>query len=144
MTPAERLAPRTDRGSSDFDVRHLLSGAVTYELPELPLASALLRNWSVAALYRAQTATPINVTYSRDIGFGFFPLRPDLVPGVPVFINDPNAPGGNRLNTDVSTILGQSYLQTGAFLTAGVNGGLNPVFQVGAPRSAQLVLKLTF
>ena len=28
--------------------------------------------------------------------------------------------------------------------TAGVNGGLNPVFQVGGPRSGQVVLKLSF
>jgi len=224
LTPAERLAPITDRGPSDFDVRHLLSGAVTYELPspKIRLAGALLRHWSTATLFRTQSATPINITYSRDIGFGFFPLRPDLVPGIPVFINDPDAPGGKRLNTTPTNLPGQPYLQTGPFLpskearqgtlgrnalrgfsfwqvdfalqrqfaltgqfklqlradvfnlfnhpnfgnasasltdrffgmstsmlnrglgTAGVNGGLNPVFQVGGPRSAQLALKLTF
>ncbi len=229
LTPAERLDPRTDRGPSDFDVRHLLAGAMTYELPAMKsklagvaLLRNWLRNWSAAALFRAQTATPINITYSRDIGFGFFPLRPDLAPGVPVFINDPDAPGGKRLNTVSTNIPGHPYLQIGPFLpareprqgelgrnalrgfpfwqidfalqrqfvmagwlklqlradvfnlfnhpnfgnpgaalndpffgmatsmlnrglgTAGVNGGLNPVFQVGGPRSGQLVLKLIF
>jgi hypothetical protein len=225
LTPAERLAPRTDRGASDFDVRHLLAGALTYELPAPLMArpvTALFRHWSVATLFRAQTATPINITYARDIGFGFFPLRPDLVPGIPVFINDPNAPGGKRFNTTTTDTFGQPSFQIGPFRaahaprqgtlernalrgfpfwqidfavqrqfalagnfklqlradvfnlfnhpnfgnangtlndplfgtvtsmlnrglgTAGVNGGLNPVFQVGGPRSGQFVLKLTF
>lgn len=221
LTPVDRLAARSDRGASDFDVRHLLAGALTYELPALK-TNILLRHWSVAALFRSQTATPINVTYTRDIGFGFFPLRPDLVPGIPVFINDPAAPGGKRLNNTLTETISQPYLQTGAFLPAkearqgtlgrnalrgfpfwqidfalqrqfavagrfklqlradifnlfnhpnfgnpngalsdpffgiatsmlnrglgmaGINGGLNPVFQVGGPRSAQLVMKLTF
>jgi hypothetical protein len=225
LTPAERLAPRADRGASDFDVRHLLAGALTYELPALPMAkraATLLCHWSVTTLFRAQTTTPINITYARDIGFGFFPLRPDLVPDIPVFINDPNAPGGKRFNTATTDTLSQPSFQIGPFRTAqaprqgtlgrnalrgfpfwqidfalqrqftltgkfklqlradvfnlfnhpnfgnangmlndplfgtvtsmlnrglgtaGVNGGSNPVFQVGGPRSGQVVLKLTF
>lgn len=182
------------------------------------MSGAWLRHWSVSTLFRAQTAPPLKITYARDRGFGFFPLRPDLIPGIPVFINDPAAPGGKRLNTTTTAIPGQPYLQTGPFLpaqearqgtlgrnalrgfpfwqidfalqrqfaltkrvklqlradifnllnhpnfgnphsalndplfgtatamlnrglgTAGVNGGLNPVFQVGGPRSGQVVL----
>lgn len=225
LTPAERLRPRTDRGPSDFDVRHLLSAAMTYDLPagtKWPRAFGFLRRWSTAALVRAQSSTPVNITYSRDIGFGFFPLRPDLVPGIPIFLSDPSAPGGRRLNTNPASVPGQASSQIGPYATtseprqgtlgrnairglpfwqidaslerqfslstrfklhlraevfnlfnhpnfgnpggvltdplfgtptsmlnrglgtAGINGGLNPVFQIGGPRSTQLLLKLSF
>jgi len=46
----------------------------------------------------ARSATPVNVTITRNIGFGSYAFRPDLVPGIPLYLNDPNAPGGKRFN----------------------------------------------
>jgi hypothetical protein len=88
---------------SDFDVRHVLSAALTYELPA-PSRSALLRalsrGWGLDMLFRYQSAFPVNPT----AGSLFLPngtlytARPDLVPSQPLYVNDPTVPGGRRFN----------------------------------------------
>ncbi len=205
FTPAARLAPRTDRGASDFDLRHVLTASAIYEPA---------RHWSLAVIARAHSARPLNVTYARDIGFGFYSLRPDLAAGLPVWLNDANAPGGKRLaalnaadspftrppdnrqgtlprnalrafpfwqidfalrraftlaehlkleaRAEAYNLLNHPNFAdprgalndplfgvSGALLnrglgTAGVGGGLNPLYQVGGARSIQLAIKLTF
>jgi hypothetical protein len=135
--------------------------------------------------------------------------RPDLVPGAPLWIADPNVAGGKRINKAAfitptgpvqgnlgrnalrgfgamqvdltvrrqfklrerlslqaradffntfnhpdfgsptnylsSPLFGQSTQMLGASLgSGGQNGGLNPLYQIGGPRSAQLALKLLF
>jgi hypothetical protein len=135
--------------------------------------------------------------------------RPDLVPGVPLWISDPNVAGGMRINKAAfatptravqgnlgrnslrgfgatavdltlrrqfqlherlslqaradffnifnhpnfgppvnymtSPLFGQATQMLGASLgSGGQNGGLNPLYQIGGPRSAQLALKLIF
>ncbi len=221
-TPSVKLSHELDRGPSDYDVRHSLAGAVTYNLPAPPAAGIVFRNWSVDAIFSARTATPVNVTYTADFGFGAFNFRPDLAPGVPIYLSDPTAAGGRRINNKQTLNPGNPFPQIGPFLrtteggqgtlgrnalrgfpfrevdlalrrqfnltekikllfkaecfnllnhpnfadprnsltdplfgvstsmlnrglgTAGINGGLNPVYQVGGPRSIQLVLKLAF
>jgi hypothetical protein len=97
---ADRINPRTDRGPSDFDVRHNFSAAVTYDMPTAsqPIVRALFGHWSTDVIFLARTATPLNITGNRDIGFGGFGVRPDFVPGVDLWIDDPTAPGGKRIN----------------------------------------------
>ena len=115
-TPAERFDPELDRGPSNFDVRHQFSMALTYNIPVRPInrvIDGVLRNWAVDAIFVARSATPVNITFSRDIGFGSFPTRPDLVPGFPIYIDDPNAPGGRRINN--ATVAGNPR-QIGPFL----------------------------
>lgn len=97
-----KIDPGIDRGSSDFDVRHSLSAAATYDLPRLSVtnfAEKLLRDWSVDAIFRARTATPVNLSTNRVL-FGVFldAARPDLVFGAPLYIHDPTVAGGKRLN----------------------------------------------
>ncbi|HYG81139.1 MAG TPA: TonB-dependent receptor, partial [Pyrinomonadaceae bacterium] len=89
-----------ERGPSDFDVRHTLSGFLVYNVPafEGGLGSALLRNWAVGSIFIARSARPVNVVYAAPSGYGFVYLRPDLVPGVPVYVLDPAAPGGRLIN----------------------------------------------
>ena len=94
---------RTERGPSSFDVRHSLGGAFSYDLPgpARPGASAaLLRDWSLDAIFRARTATPVNIIRTTGVFTGDLvdALRPDLLEGVPVYLEDPSAPGGRRLN----------------------------------------------
>ncbi|HYP54667.1 MAG TPA: hypothetical protein VEQ42_14050, partial [Pyrinomonadaceae bacterium] len=94
------------RGPSDFDVRHSLTAAASYTLPSLarggPLAP-LVRGWSVDAVLRARTATPVNVVTQTEVfgeGLVVELRRPDLVEGVPVYVEDRDAPGGRRLNRE--------------------------------------------
>ena len=120
-TPAARIDPRTDRGPSDFDVRHAFNSAVTYDIPSLlkdHAANAIFRNWSVDAIFTARSATPVNVTYSivtPGVG-GVASVRPDLVEGIPLYIDDPTAPGGRRFNNTRVTIPGNPNPQIGPFV----------------------------
>ncbi len=62
--PGSLVSNTIDRGSSDFDVRHAFSGAVTYNIPTPKwgtAAEAVLRNWSFNSVFFARTATPFTV-----------------------------------------------------------------------------------
>ncbi|MFL6332919.1 MAG: carboxypeptidase regulatory-like domain-containing protein [Pyrinomonadaceae bacterium] len=91
---------RTERGPSTFDVRHSLSGAFSFDLPKPAHGGMLVRDWSLDAIFRARTATPINIIQTTGVFTGDLveALRPDLVGGLPVYLEDSNAPGGRRLN----------------------------------------------
>lgn len=116
-TPADRFDTQLDRGPSNFDVRHQFSTAVSYNIP-MPrvnsVVDGVLHNWAVDAIFIARSATPVNVTFTRDIGFGSnFATRPDLVPDIPLYIDDPNVPGGRRINNTAFT---GNTRQVGPFL----------------------------
>lgn len=108
----ERLA--LDRGPADFDVRHTLSAALTYEIPALRsnrFLSAVTRDWKVGAMMILRSGMPITfveavtTTCEGDICVvecdtypnGLCP-RPDVVRGVPIYLYGPEYPGGMRLN----------------------------------------------
>jgi hypothetical protein len=84
-----RLSPRSDRGASSFDVRHNFTGGFAYAL----------RAWELSGMLRARTGFPIDmVTRENLLGLGFDDItRPDLLPGVPLWLRDATA-GGWRLN----------------------------------------------
>jgi hypothetical protein len=207
-----------ERGSSDYDIRQTFSGAVSYNIP-VPggvIWKSIFGNWSMDSIIYTRTAPPVNVVTGQNP----FPLgqletgalgaaRPNLVPGVPLWIANPKVAGGKEINaaafktptgavqgdlgrnalrgfgaTEVdltlrrqfklrerlslqvradlfnlfnhpnfgpptnylsSPLFGQSTQMLGASLgTGGQNGGLNPLYQIGGPRSAQLALKLLF
>lgn len=97
-----------ERGPSDFDIRHTLVAAITYDIPLLktiePL-KAVFGDWSVDAIGRYRSALPFNA-----IAQVFDPLnvgstrRLDVKPGIPVYLDDPAAPGGKRLNPDAFAV----------------------------------------
>jgi hypothetical protein len=106
-SPSTIIDPRFDRASSDFDVRHSFAGAITYNIPAPPFGafgSRLLRGWSVDGILTARTAAPIDVFFTRDIGFGPFNFRPDLLPGVPLYLKDSSFPGGRAINREAFTV----------------------------------------
>jgi hypothetical protein len=88
-----------DRASSDFDVRHSLSAGITYELVH-SIHSVFLRDWELDGTFRARTGFPINVLDSDEFqGITYENVyRPNFIGGVPVWITDPSAPGGRRIN----------------------------------------------
>ncbi len=96
------IDPRIDRGPSNFDVRHAFSAAVAYDLPKTTvnsLADVFLRDWSIDAIFRARTATPIDLIASTPPLFGVFTVtRPDLVAGVPLYVKDATVAGGRLIN----------------------------------------------
>ena len=105
VTPTGQVVfSNTDRGPSDFDVRHSLTMAATYNVPAAhtgSLGRVVFRNWSVDAILRARTATPINIVNRSDIiGEGLIVelQRPDLIARVPLYIDDPTVAGGRRIN----------------------------------------------
>jgi hypothetical protein len=99
----EDADPARDRGPSDFDVRHSLNAALDYDIPALfggGVGGALTRGWFVGGVARWRTATPVNITTLTNIlGGGLVQyMRPNLLTGVPVYVNDPRAPGGRYIN----------------------------------------------
>jgi hypothetical protein len=206
----------TNRGSSTYDIRQTFSGAVSYDIPAPGpgLWKSVFGNWSTDSIIYTRTAPPVNIvtgqnTFGRYLSAATSVQRPNLVPGVPLWISNPNVAGGKEINkaafsvptgpvqgnldrnvlngfgaTEVdltlrrqfklrerlslqaradlfnifnhpnfgppvnymtSPLFGQATQMLGASLGAGgQTGGLNPLYQIGGPRSAQLALKLIF
>ncbi|MGH9644891.1 MAG: TonB-dependent receptor, partial [Terriglobales bacterium] len=218
-----------NRGPSDFDLRHAASLGLTYRLPgpkSKRVFRAVLGGWSLQSVLQARSAPPVNVydsaQYRLANGFGIA-TRPDLVPGIPLYLYGSQYPGGRIINNtpnqggagclgpfcpappgfpvgqgslgrnalrgfgavqwdlafhkdfdlhenlrlefrsemfnvlnhpnfgppnaDLASPLFGSATQTLAeYLSAGApgSGGLNPLYQIGGPRSIQFALKLRF
>jgi hypothetical protein len=208
----------TERGPSDYDIRHTFSGAVSYDIPG-PRKSVLKQvfgNWSTDSIIYARSAPPVNVvTGQNPFGASAGALagaasvqRPNVNPGVPFYIDKANVPGGRVINpaafsipaagqgdlgrnalrgfgaaqvdlalrrrfalteriflqarADIFNIFNHpnfgnpiSYLSSPLFGQStqmlanslgggGQSGGVNPLYQIGGPRSIQLALKLQF
>jgi hypothetical protein len=92
------------RGPSDFDIRHNLAGAVTYDIPAPQaggFAKAILGRWSIDTRFNAQTALPLNITSGTitDPADGTqIARRANLIEGIPVYLYDKTFPGGRVLN----------------------------------------------
>lgn len=99
------------RGNSDFDVRHNVAAAVTYDIPggnANSFANAITRGWGVDTRFNARTALPVLTsgnTYNITSGTLIDPStgqqvarRANLIAGVPVYLNDPSVPGGRIIN----------------------------------------------
>jgi hypothetical protein len=122
-----RYDPARDRGPAIFDVRHSMTGAISYDLPT-PAAGfrrAVLGGFGLDVMLRARSALPVNVVLGSDaLGVGTATVaRPDVVPSVPLYIDDATAPGGRRLNraafatpqTGVQGTLGRNALRGFSF-----------------------------
>ncbi|MEX2262719.1 MAG: carboxypeptidase regulatory-like domain-containing protein [Bryobacteraceae bacterium] len=81
-----------DYGASNFDVRHSLQLAAVWDVP-------YATGWTVSGIFRARTGFPVDVA-ARENAFGlsYDNLRPDLVAGAPLWIDDRDVPGGRRIN----------------------------------------------
>jgi hypothetical protein len=92
---SQYLNPSEDRGSSDFDVRHSLNGAVIAALPapRHGLAALLLRNWSANGIFFARSALPTDIVDGLNLG-----LRPNYVTGQPLYLYGSQYPGGKVYN----------------------------------------------
>lgn len=100
-----RVDPRLDRADSAFDRRHTFSTAVTWCIPGFrrdtnAILNAITRDWSLDGIFQFQTSYPIEITY-QDLtatnNLSLSILRPDSVPGVPLWIPS-TGPTGRQLN----------------------------------------------
>jgi len=97
------LSTNANRGPSDFDLRHTFSAALTYNIPAPrsdSLTKIVLGGWSVENVVQAWSAPPVNVYYSsfEYLSGAFTQVRPDIVPGVPLYLHGSRYPGGKALN----------------------------------------------
>jgi hypothetical protein len=113
-----------NRGSADWDIRHILTMSYIYELPFLRNnPNAFLRKvvggWQLSGISTFQTGPHVTVTYPGDnVGAGVGNVRPDLK-------GNPNA-GPKTVNQWFNT----SAFAAPAALTWG-NEGRNPVVRPG-------------
>lgn len=93
----------TNRGPSDFDIRHTFSLGATYEIPA-PARSSFLRSvihgWSLHNALQIRSAPPVDVTDNHFIVLNGVEadIRPDLVAGQPLYLFGPQFPGGKAFN----------------------------------------------
>ncbi|MBL8178571.1 MAG: TonB-dependent receptor [Bryobacterales bacterium] len=105
---AERgITAAGDRGSSDFDVRHSLTLAMSYESPAR--WGRWMRKWSLDGIARARTGFPIQIqSAEHTIGIGLAnAFRPSVKPGARIWVEDARMPGGKRLNRDAFVTAGE-------------------------------------
>ncbi|PYR41297.1 MAG: hypothetical protein DMF93_08735 [Acidobacteria bacterium] len=58
--------PSFDEGACDVDRRHLANVTASYQTPALAGAAALLSDWRISGLLRAQSGGPLNVVSGQD------------------------------------------------------------------------------
>jgi hypothetical protein len=228
-TPSFIASSRTDRGNSDFDIRHAFTAGVTYSLPSPRwnnIAHAAFGGWSVDGFIFARTASPVNVIGGYSFAAGTaIRYRPNVTPGIPLELFGSQYPGGKIINGTPAAVAGgcpdgsasvgpfcpppsgqqgnfsrnrlrafgasqadiafqrqfrltermqlrfrgeffnifnhpnfgppigdltssqfgySTQMLASSLGSGGANGGLNPLYQIGGPRSIQLALKLQF
>lgn len=97
-----RVNPDTEYAASDFDIRHTFTAAMTYKIPSIireGLGKKILGGFAFDLITRARSAPPTNAFISyRTAQFVTFINRPDIVSGVPLYLEDRTLPGGRRVN----------------------------------------------
>jgi hypothetical protein len=97
--------PNTDRGDSDFDIRHSFTAAVIYELPILGtdnVINKILGHWSLDGFLFIRTAPPVDIVGAQiSAGVAVFMPRPDISPGLPLVLYGSHYPGGKAFNPAV-------------------------------------------
>ena len=121
--------PELDFGPTDFDREHEFTGYVSYDLPA-PFSSGfgntVLRNWHVDSFFNARSAKPVNVYYMFPTSIGVAYFRPNIVDGASLFVSDPTAPGGRRINPSAFVI--PAALQQGTLSRNSLRGF--PLYQI--------------
>jgi Carboxypeptidase regulatory-like domain len=104
-----------DYGSSDYDIRHSFSAALTYNIPTFAtqnwLVKSVMSDWAVNSNSLARTGVPFNAVYTPATPGEFtngtgapFLFRPNQDPTQATWISDSTAPGGKKLNPDAFSI----------------------------------------
>lgn len=119
LIPSERSDLDLDYGYSNYDIRHVFTGALSFELPKINggwFVRSLLNGWGIDSIFRLRTGLPVNPITETPFNDPAFPLtetlpvRPNVVPGEAFWISDPTAPGGRRLNSRTYSVLDDAIL----------------------------------
>jgi hypothetical protein len=97
------FATPSDRGASDFDLRHSFTTTLSYTVPQSHPEKGWRRlagGWSVNTVLRVRSGFPITVLESEEYtGISLTnAFRPLLLLSQPLWLADSNAPGGRRMN----------------------------------------------
>lgn len=96
------IASSPGRASSSFDVRHSVTGALSYDIPGPKwnaISRAILGDWSVDSMNVGRTAEPVTIISSTAfVGGVYTGVFPNISPGNPFYLQDPNVAGGQRIN----------------------------------------------
>jgi hypothetical protein len=96
------LGVNANRGASDFDIRHSFTAGVTYNIPapETSLLRRALGNWSAQSIVLVRSAPPVDLFNSLAflLDGEFTNVRPDYVPGMPLYLHGSQYPGGKAIN----------------------------------------------
>jgi Carboxypeptidase regulatory-like domain/TonB dependent receptor len=107
-TDALASGATSDRGDSDFDIRHAFTAGATWFPPSPPaggVVHAIFSGWSLDAVVFARSAPPVDVVGAINSGAGGIALRsrPNVRPGVPFELDGEQYPGGKIFNTAAFT-----------------------------------------
>ena len=120
------------KGNCDFDVRHSLSTAFSYDLPNAghgQLVDALLHHWGIDDRFSARTAFPVTLKGNNlpqpngkvyDGGVSFVPGQPIYIYGsqcnavfaAPPFNSTLPCPGGRAINPNAFEVVDSGYGDT--------------------------------
>ncbi|HWY54130.1 MAG TPA: TonB-dependent receptor [Terriglobales bacterium] len=99
----------TNRGPSDFDIRNAFSAGLTYDVPAPKInasANAILRGWSLQTFILVRSAPPVDIidgNLSQQFKSFLADVRPDSVPGQPLYLFGSKYPGGKAFNSSAFT-----------------------------------------
>jgi hypothetical protein len=108
--PLGNSFPSTDRGPSNYDIRHTFSGAVSYDIPgpSTGMLKQFFGSWSTDSIIYARSAPPVNVVTGQNpfpgsvLSGANSVRRPDVVADVPFYLNSqthPEARSSTRLRS---------------------------------------------
>ncbi|HEY1525941.1 MAG TPA: TonB-dependent receptor [Candidatus Angelobacter sp.] len=109
FVPGSNSGFNSNRGPSDFDIRHAFTAGMTYEIPAPKLntfTSAIVGGWSLDNSIQVRSAPPVDIS-----DFNFFQLnngvlldvRPDVIPGQQLYLFGSQFPGGKAFNANAFT-----------------------------------------
>jgi hypothetical protein len=106
-----QLGANVNRGPSDFDIRNSASVALTYNIPGPKVnafANSVLGHWSTENVFQARSAPPVDVNYYDNyiIGGATVDIRPDVEPGIPLYLYGSQYPGGKAFNNAPGAVIG--------------------------------------
>lgn len=109
--PPGKSSGSAERGASDYDLRHALSCAVSYDIsgPGSGVLKRIFGSWSTDSIIYASSAPPVNVVTGNNpfpdtsLSGSNSVQRPNVIPGVPFYLYPSSAPGGKVINAAAFT-----------------------------------------